>query len=200
MAMYRIMVVGVGGQGILTFGRVLAEAALEKGYHVVMSEVHGMAQRGGSVQVHIKLSDKEIYSPLIDNGMADILVAFEAIEAVRYIPTLKAGGTLLTSDLVIIPPDPDIQLNPPKYQDLRKVMEESGVKMVEVPHKPLLDKFGTLLPLNMYMLGAMLALKAVPITLDDSEKAIKKVFKPKVAELNIQALKLGYEIASQKLH
>lgn len=94
----RILMVGVGGQGTILVSKILTEGLLEEGYDVKMSEIHGMAQRGGSVTTQIIYGDK-VYSPTINKGEADILVSFEKVEALRYIPMLKKGGTLLVNEI-----------------------------------------------------------------------------------------------------
>ncbi|MCR5373982.1 MAG: indolepyruvate oxidoreductase subunit beta, partial [Lachnospiraceae bacterium] len=92
-----ILLVGVGGQGTLLVSKILSEGLMEAGYDVKMSEIHGMSQRGGSVSTHIKFG-KKVNSPVIAEGEADILVSFEQVEALRALPYLKKGGTLIVND------------------------------------------------------------------------------------------------------
>ena len=92
-----VLMVGVGGQGTILASRILAQAAQEAGYDVKMSEIHGMAQRGGSVTTQIRLGER-VYSPLIVRGGADILLAFEKLEALRFLPYLKKDGTLIVNN------------------------------------------------------------------------------------------------------
>ena len=97
-----IILVGVGGQGTITTSTILSKGLIEKGYDVKMSEIHGMSQRGGTVVTQIKYGDK-VYSPIVGEGEADLIVSFEKIEAVRAIPYLKEGGTVITDTREILP-------------------------------------------------------------------------------------------------
>lgn len=97
-----IMIVGVGGQGSLLASRLMGNVLLSKGYDVKVSEVHGMSQRGGSVVTYVKYGD-EVFSPVIEKGEADVLVAFEQLEAARWVSYLKDGGHYLTSTQKIAP-------------------------------------------------------------------------------------------------
>ena len=97
-----LLLVGVGGQGTILVSKILSQGLVEEGYDVKMSEIHGMAQRGGSVTTQIRFGDK-VYSPNICEGEADVLVAFEKVEAVRYIRQLRKGGTLIVNDVEIYP-------------------------------------------------------------------------------------------------
>ena len=97
-----IMIVGVGGQGTLLASRILGNLAIEKGYDVKVSEVHGMSQRGGSVVTYVKYGEK-VHSPVICQGEADIIISFEELEALRWLPYLKKGGKLITNVQQIMP-------------------------------------------------------------------------------------------------
>ena len=97
-----IMIVGVGGQGTLLASRILGSVLIGQGYDVKMSEVHGMSQRGGSVVTYVKFGEK-VYSPLVDQGEADYIIAFERLEAARWVSYLKEGGTLMINDRRISP-------------------------------------------------------------------------------------------------
>ena len=96
------MIVGVGGQGTLLASRILGDAMMSQGFDVKVSEVHGMSQRGGSVVTYVRYGDK-VYSPIIETGEADILLSFEQLEAARFLPYLKEGGTVVTSTQQIDP-------------------------------------------------------------------------------------------------
>ena len=102
MSTKNIMIVGVGGQGTLLASRILGNAVIRKGYDVKVSEVHGMSQRGGSVVTYVKFGDA-VYSPIIDKGEADIILAFECLEAYRALPWLKKGGVMIVNDQQINP-------------------------------------------------------------------------------------------------
>ena len=102
MSTKNIMIVGVGGQGTLLASRILGNAVIQKGYDVKVSEVHGMSQRGGSVVTYVKFGDV-VHSPIIDKGEADIILAFERLEAYRALPWLKKGGVMIVNDQQINP-------------------------------------------------------------------------------------------------
>ena len=97
-----IMIVGVGGQGTLLASKILGKAAMDSGLDVKVSEVHGMSQRGGSVVTYVRFGD-EVYSPVIGKGDADVILSFEILEAARWLPHLKPGGTIVTSTQEINP-------------------------------------------------------------------------------------------------
>ena len=97
-----IMIVGVGGQGTLLASRILGNTVINEGFDVKLSEVHGMSQRGGSVVTYVKYGDK-VYSPIVDKGEADIILAFELLEAYRALPYLKKGGKIIVNDQKIDP-------------------------------------------------------------------------------------------------
>ncbi|NLZ83959.1 MAG: indolepyruvate oxidoreductase subunit beta, partial [Clostridiales bacterium] len=97
-----IMIVGVGGQGTLLTSRILGGLAIKAGYDVKLSEVHGMAQRGGSVVTFVRYGDK-VYEPIVEEGQADVIIAFEKLEAVRYAHFLKEGGAMVVNDQRIDP-------------------------------------------------------------------------------------------------
>ncbi|MCX6640875.1 MAG: indolepyruvate oxidoreductase subunit beta [bacterium] len=98
-----VLIVGVGGQGVLLASQILSDVALQSGFDVKKSEVHGMAQRGGVVSSHIRFG-KKVYSPLIPNGKADVILAFERAEALRWVHELKPGGSMIVNDQKLIPP------------------------------------------------------------------------------------------------
>ncbi|MBM4061951.1 MAG: indolepyruvate oxidoreductase [Planctomycetes bacterium] len=110
-----VVLAGVGGQGVLTVARLLAEAATVDGFHVVQGELHGMSQRGGAVQAHFRLSDQPIESPQVPRGRADLLVGFEPVEALRNIAWLAPGGRIVTAIRPIA--------NVPDYPPIEKVLE-----------------------------------------------------------------------------
>ena len=120
-----ILIVGVGGQGTLLASVLLGNLALLKGYDVKLSEVHGMAQRGGSVVTHVKISEGTVSSPLIEEGDADVIIAFEELEAYRWLPYLKKGGTMYVNTQQILPM-PVIMGNAKYPDDIMKVLEENA--------------------------------------------------------------------------
>jgi len=131
-----ILVVGVGGQGNILFSKILGETLLSAGYDVKISEVHGMAQRGGSVVTYVKASEK-VFSPLVDIAQADFIIAFEKLEALRWLEYLKRDGTLIYADYEI--PPISVTTGSYEYPDVEKVLKEIGVKACKVEIKKLLS-------------------------------------------------------------
>ena len=147
-----VLLVGVGGQGTILAGRVLSEGFLAAGFDVKMSEIHGMAQRGGSVSTHVRFGE-QVYSPVICRGEADLLVAFEKLEAVRWLPWLAPAGKLLVNDWEI-PPLP-VMLGLMKYPEavetaLAPVVPELRV----VQASRIAENMGNPRGMNMILLGA----------------------------------------------
>jgi len=188
-----IILAGVGGQGILSIAAVIGEAALKEGWYMKQSEVHGMSQRGGDVQSHLRISDRPIASDLIPVGQADLIISLEPLESLRYLPYLKKDGWLVTNDKPFI--------NIPNYPALDKIIDEID----KLPNKVILDvetiakKLGSIRVANMVMLGA-----ATPFLSMDYNKiadGIRSIFARKndeIVELNLKALKAGFETANRK--
>ena len=187
-----IILAGVGGQGILSIGAVIGEAALKEGLYMKQSEVHGMSQRGGEVQSHLRLSDQPIASDLISMGQADLIISLEPMEALRYLPYLKKGGWVVTN-AVSFP-------NIPNYPDLNDIMAEID----KLPHKIVIDadkiakEIGTVRAANMVLLGT--ATPFLGISYDNIVAGIESIFKrkgPEIVELNVKALEAGRREAAE---
>ena len=189
-----IILAGVGGQGILTIAATIGIAAVSDNLFLKQSEVHGMSQRGGDVQSHLRISDKPIYSDLISKGTADIILSVEPMEALRYLPYLKKGGYVITNTVPFA--------NIPNYPDLDEILEDIN----KLEHKVALDAekiakdAGSSRASNIVMLGA--AIPFIGLSIEQIEKGIKKLFGPKgddVVNLNLKALKMGYDFALNKI-
>lgn len=188
-----IILSGVGGQGILSIAAVIGQAALEEGLYMKQAEVHGMSQRGGDVQSNLRLSDKPIASDLIPLGQADLIISLEPMESLRYIPYLKKDGWLVTNSQPFI--------NIPNYPEIEKVNEALDT----LPNKVVLDveaiakDAGSARASNIVMLGA--AAPFIGIEFDKIAEGVKSIFARKgeeVVNLNLKALKAGYEMAQNK--
>ena len=147
-----VLIVGVGGQGILLAGKILSEGLLTFGYDVKMSEIHGMAQRGGSVSSHIRFG-KKIFSPVIDRGGADLIVAFEKVEALRWLPWLAPAGTLLVNseEIYSMPVILGRQAYPDRLEEVFPSLV-SSVKVLEA--SKIAREIGEPRSANMVLLGA----------------------------------------------
>jgi len=182
-----LLLVGVGGQGTILVSRILSEGLVEAGYDVKMSEIHGMSQRGGSVTTQIKFGEK-VYSPSIGEGEADLLVAFEKLEAARYISHLKKGGTLIVNDEEIYPLS--VLTGNADYPD--KVLDElveqvDNVKVVEASR--VAEELGEPRCQNIVILGSMV--KVLGLENIDWIELIKKNLPERVHEVNIKAFERG---------
>jgi len=185
-----IILAGVGGQGILSIAFVIDNAALKEGFNVKQAEVHGMAQRGGAVQSHLRLSKDRIWSDLIPRGEADMILSVEPLEALRYLDFLRPGGKVITSStpFVNIPDYPD------KEHLIGRIREIPGSIIVD--SEALAKEAGTSKAQNTVMLGA--AAKDLVVNKDSLLEFIKVLFAPrgdKVLEANIRAFELGRKAA-----
>ncbi len=189
-----IILSGVGGQGILSIATVIGYAAISKGLHMKQAEVHGMSQRGGDVQSHLRISDKEIFSDLIPFGGADIILSIEPMESIRYLPYLSEDGWVITNKT---PYD-----NIVKYPDIADV--EAEIKKVKnhilIDADDIAKKIGSPMSMNMVMIGA--ASGFLGMDYSELEKGIKFIFGKKgedVVNKNIEALKAGKDFAETYL-
>lgn len=182
------VIVGIGGQGILFSSRVLGHIALSRGERVVGSEVHGMAQRGGSVISHFKVGDYS--SPMVKAKEADVLLAFDQNEAVRNLHFLKQGG-----HAIINTHDPAFIENP----SLRKWMSDRGVKVHTVMGYDILKREmgGRFLFLNVLILGAMCGAGVGNVTIEEVREAVRVLAPAKFVEDNVKAVDLGHAGASR---
>jgi len=185
-----IILAGVGGQGILSIAYVIDNAALRDGLNFKQAEVHGMAQRGGAVQSHLRLSDGEIHSDLIPRGAVDIILSVEPLEALRYVDTLAPSGTVVTSRVPFV--------NIPDYPDLDQVLDavRSTGDAVVVDSKALAAEAGSPRTQNIVMLGA--ASPKLAVDPESLRTFITTLFSPKgqkMVDINIKAFELGREAA-----
>ncbi len=198
MKRLRILVVGVGGQGILLFSRVLGEAALKAGIPVAMSEVHGMAQRGGVVETNIVLGG--IRSPLISEGEADVLVGLEPVETLRALSRIHKDTVIISSTDPIVPqlvkdglatyPELEEPLNKLK-KCFQKVYLFSGVKLAK--------EAGTSKAVNIVALGALAGTGILNISNNIWTASITQLVKPKYVDANLKAFELGYQAVKAQI-
>ncbi|MCB2185811.1 MAG: indolepyruvate oxidoreductase subunit beta [Deltaproteobacteria bacterium] len=190
----RIVNVGVGGQGNLLASNLLGHAALAAGKQVVVSEIHGMAQRGGVVESAVILGPAT--SPVVANGEADILVSFEPVEALRLLPKANAD-TLVVTNIRPLPPFTATvgQTSYPDPQDSVAFLKQKVKNVVAFDGMALAEQAGNPLALNMVMLGALFAAANLPIPLKVMKQVITERSKAKFAEANIKAFDLGFEAA-----
>lgn len=184
-----ILLVGVGGQGTILASKILSEGLVRKGYDVKMSEIHGMSQRGGSVTTHVRFGAK-VASPIVPVGEADVLVAFEKVEAVRWLNYLKKDGTLVVNDFEIY--SLPVLTGAAVYPD--GVIEKLGAaipKLKVLNAGAIAEEIGNIKAQNVVLLGALV--KAMGLESLDWESVIKELVPAKLLDLNIAAFKAGLE-------
>ncbi len=183
-----ILLVGVGGQGTILVSKILSTGLLEAGYDVKMSEIHGMAQRGGSVSTQVRYGEK-VYSPIIGVGDADILVSFETMETLRWLEYLKPNGIVISNDYEI--PSAPILSGKAEYpQGINETIEQKA-KTTIIKAAEIAEELGNLKVMNVVLLGALI--KSMNLTDLNWEKVIKGLVKEKFVDLNIKALHLGMD-------
>ena len=186
------LLAGVGGQGTILASDVLADVALVSGLDVKKSEVHGMAQRGGSVNTHVRWNAGQVHSPLVGEGEADILLAFEEAEALRYARYLRQGGVVVVNRQAIMP----ITVTSggahyPSEEELRAVYSRLTDRFYLVPGAELAEKLGNARAANVVLLGALSGFLDLPA--ETWLAVIEKRVPPKYVELNRQAFLAGRE-------
>ncbi len=191
---YDMIIAGVGGQGVLSVAAIIASGAMKEGLFVKQSEVHGMSQRGGAVYANLRLSDQPIYSDLIANGTASMILSMEPLESLRYLHYLKEDGYLITSE--------NPERNIPDYPDLSQLLEQ----IRSLPHALTIDahklalEAGSGRATNMVLAGA--ASHFLPIKPETMQNFIKEIFArkgEKVVNINLKAFAMGREFGEQLL-
>jgi indolepyruvate ferredoxin oxidoreductase beta subunit len=182
---------GVGGQGVVVLSDIYCEAAMLDGFNVAKAEIHGMAQRGGSIVAYAKIGDK-VESPLIETGKADIIVGFEILETARALPMLKKNGTVIVNMKYIQPNCITSGAKPKKTEELMAIVRAKA-KVHEVDGIGIAEKLGNLLVVNTILLGALSALPEVPVKTESFQQAIAGRLKEKYVNLNLKAFQLGRE-------
>lgn len=182
-----IMIVGVGGQGSLLASRIIGNAALSAGYDVKVSEVHGMAQRGGSVVTYVRYGEK-VESPVICEGEADVILSFEIMEAARWLSYLKVGGRMITSTQKINPM-PVIAGACEYPEDLAEKMAELA-DVTAIDAVALAEEAGSSKAANVVLIGAMA--KECDFSKEELYEAMKSCVPQKLLAINEKAFELGY--------
>jgi len=184
-----IMIVGVGGQGTLLTSRILGGLAILGGYDVKLSEVHGMAQRGGSVVTFVRYGD-QVAEPIVEEGQADVLIAFERLEALRYAHFLKPDGALVVNDWRIDPMP--VVIGAAEYPEdiLEQLKKEYKVYAVNATEEA--RKLGNTRTFNLVVLGV--AAQHMDFTKEQWYEVIENTVPPKTIEINKQAFETGYNL------
>lgn len=180
-----IIICGVGGQGTVLAAKVLSQAAISNGERVLSAETIGMAQRGGSVVSHVRIGE-DVFSPLVPQGQADVLIAFEAAEAVRNIAFLKEGGSVIVNKKVVQPVTASLSGKAFDENEMISYLEKVAGNVIAVDTDQACKDLGSSKIANMVLLGA--ASKTGLISKEDLKEAVKLLVKPEFYKLNISAL------------
>ena len=180
-----IIICGVGGQGTVLAAKVLSQAAISNGERVLSAETIGMAQRGGSVVSHVRIGE-DVYSPLVPQGQADVLIAFEAAEAVRNIAFLKKGGSVIVNKKVVQPVTASLSGKTFDENEMISYLEKAAGNVIAVDTDQACKDLGSSKVVNMVLLGA--ASKSGLISKDELKAALKLLVKPEFYELNVRAI------------
>jgi indolepyruvate ferredoxin oxidoreductase beta subunit len=190
----RLVIVAVGGQGNLLASSVLGEAALLCGIPLNMSEIHGMAQRGGVVESSLVFGDAR--STIISNGEADILVGFEPSETLRALSKCNSNTVVITNLAPLMPFTVNIGMGVyPNLKELQELIQQKTAKLIAFNAAALAEEAGNSLAVNMVLLGALIQTGILPLSVEDVKQAMKTKTKKAFLDSNLQAFDLGYSAA-----
>ena len=192
----RLIIVAVGGQGNLLASSVLGEAALIADIPVRMSEIHGMAQRGGVVESALVFGDAR--STIISDGEADILVGFEPAETLRALSKCNANSVVVTNTAPLMPFTVNIgQGKYPDLAELQRLIREKTARLIAFNAAALANEAGNVLAVNMVLLGALVQTGVLPFSAEQVKEAMKRKTKPEFLDTNLSAFDLGYDTAAK---
>ena len=195
---YSIYISGVGGQGIIKTSVIIGEAAMLEGYDVVMSEIHGMSQRGGSVSTELKIGNFK--SSIVEENKADLILAFEPIEVLRGLDKANKDTTLIFNTFPIVPSTlTQTGETYPDIDDIIKNLKDNFDSVYPVEGNGLAKDAGSILSLNMVLLGACVANDSFPLSKETVETAMKHNLAPKFHEMNLKAIDNGYNAIKDSL-
>jgi len=198
---YNILLAGVGGQGLMLLSQVMGDACTKSGVKVVVGAQHGLAQRSGSISAHVRIGDA--YSPLIPYGTADLIIAMEATEALRYIEFLKQGGTVIMNSRIMHPP---LETAPivKNRQELRMYVTLEQVKeqlskvvgnVISIDAEKVAVEVGNPRTENVVLLGVASALIGFPVKIEPLKESVRRVVPERAVEANLKAFDLGRKAA-----
>lgn len=194
---YAVQIVGVGGQGVLLASMVLGNAAMNAGYKVMMSEVHGMAQRGGSVRSTVRFGD-EVFSPLEETGGADMIMSFEPVETVRALPLGNKDTVIIMNLDPVLPGNVAAGFETyPEMDALVKEVRNQNNHTITLEATKIAIEAGKAVAANAVMVGAVAAVKGFPLDRELLKEVLLEKVPPKAKELNAKAFDLGYDIIAK---
>ncbi|HJJ37390.1 MAG TPA: indolepyruvate oxidoreductase subunit beta [Methanocorpusculum sp.] len=189
---FDVLIVGIGGQGTILASNVLGDACVIEGRHVRGAETHGMSQRGGSVETHIRIDGK--FGSLIAPGTADLLIAFDVLEAVRYRHFLKPDGVMVVNREIVVPTSVFSGKQPvPTIDEVEAELKAGSAKVILVDATGIAAKAGNPLAANIVLLGA--ASDKLPLAAESLSEAVRRNVPPKTVQINEKAFDLGKEAA-----
>ena len=194
---FNLIACGVGGQGVVLMCNVVGEACALSGRQAISGEMHGLSQRSGSVFIHQRIGEKAI-SPLLPYGEADVILALEPMEALRYLFYLKPGGLVITNSRLIHPPNETEDLVRKKreryirYEEVMDAIRSSGARLVEIDALDLALEAGNALTVNVVMVGALSAAPDFPVKKEKVLEAVVSTVPKKAVEVNRQAFEKGF--------
>ncbi len=189
---FDILVVGIGGQGTILASNILGEACLIEERHVKGAETHGMAQRGGSVESHIRIDG--LFGPLIPPGRADLLISFDLLEALRFSHYLRTGGKMVVNRHLVLPTSVFTQNLPsPKQDEIIAALKKHALCLLDADS--IAEEAGSPLSQNVVMLGA--ASQSIPLKPESLIEAVKCLVPKKTLEINMKAFEMGGEIGGK---
>lgn len=189
MKKHDLIMIGVGGQGIVLASDIMGEAALTDGYDVKKTDTLGMAQRGGSVVSHVRIADK-VYSPLIKQGEADILIAFEKLEVIRWINYLRPGGLVIVNNHAMPPLSVNLGVSRyPSDDEITDVLKQRAKRVCFVDGTKKAVEFGDIRTINVFMLGCLSSFLSVKV--DTWKECISQRLPSKIIQMNINAFDQG---------
>jgi len=196
---YNILLAGVGGQGLMLLSQVMGDACTRSGIKVVVGAQHGLAQRSGSISAHVRIGDA--YSPLIPYGTADLIIAMDAMEALRYVEYLKQGGTVVMNSRMMHPPletAPIVKNRQEKrmYVTLEQVKEQLGKvagRVIDIDAEKVAAEAGNPRTENVVLLGAASALSGFPIQSEPLKESVRRVVPERAVDANLKAFNLGQQ-------
>ena len=197
MKEFNIVLAGVGGQGILLASQILGVSAVKEGFNVRVSEIHGMAQRGGAVVSHVRIGEK-VHSPTVLEGDADVILGFEPLEALRNMKYASQKTLVIISKETIVPTG--FSLEPVQYPSFDEIVAKIRIfteKLVVIDALELARKAGSSITRNVVLLGALAACNVLPIRTETLRETIKELVRPAYLEMNLKAFNLGYETAKK---
>jgi indolepyruvate ferredoxin oxidoreductase beta subunit len=192
MGQTNIIITGVGGQGIITAGLLIGNAVTASGLNAIMSEIHGMSQRGGGVTVELRIGD--VHGPITPRGDVNLILGFEALETLRVVNRASVGATVIMNKEEIVPVT--VNVGDAKYPEVERAvskLRERGVKLYVMDARRLAAEAGNRLSSNVVLVGAAYAAGFIPVELSFLQESLKKMFPERSWSTNLKALELGMQ-------